>query len=164
MKKKLLILSLLSLSLITLCSIQTAYAYFTTYASARGQANIHLGYDTIIEEELDNMTKHISVRSEEGSIPVYVRVRYFAPEGYSVIPSSVGNQWIYDAASGYWYYPSILLAGETTPNLDLLINVPNDQLQDFNVIVVSESVPVTYDAQGNPEAANWNQTVVIDRS
>lgn len=164
MKKNTLILSLLSLSLIVLCSIQSTYAYFTTYASARGEANIHLGYDTVIEEELDHMTKHISVRSEEGSIPVYVRVRYFAPAGYRVVASSVGNQWIYDEASGYWNYTQILNAAETTGNLDILIDVPNDQMQDFNVIVVSESVPVTYDSQGNPEAPNWNQNVVIDRS
>lgn len=162
MKKKTLILSLLSLSLIVLCSVQSAYAYFTTYTSARGEASLHLGYDTTIVEELDNMTKHISVRSEEGSIPVYVRVRYFAPAGYTVTPSSVGNQWIQNG--DYWYYSNILLAGESTSNLDLLINVPNDQLQDFNVIVVSESVPVTYDATGNPEPANWNQPVEIDRS
>lgn len=164
MKK--LYLSLASLAAVAVlgASLGVAWAYFTTYAEAKGGYLLRLGSETRIEEEFTNWTKHLSVSNNEGSGPVYVRARAFCGSAYTLTYSSGSGKWR-DGGDGFYYYDEILYGGQTADPLDVRIDgIPADgDLEDgdgFNVVVVYESTPVAYDGDGNPKPADW--TAVLD--
>ena len=175
-------LSLLAAATVLTVGVNSALAYFTTYTTAEGGIPIHLGDRTEIEESFSNKIKHITITSEAGSEPVYIRARAFCTRyGYSY-QSVVDGAWtenpgdnhrIPDADKGqYWYYTSIVKGGESTSTLDVIIDIPSQTdpavpgqpaLEDgdsFNVIVIYESTPVRYDENGNPYA-DWNEKLDV---
>ena len=60
-----------------------AMAYFTTYVTAAGGHPVTLGYETQIEEEVENMTKHIVI-ANTGESDCYVRVKVFSGSQFPV--------------------------------------------------------------------------------
>ncbi len=150
-----------------------AWAYFTTYTSASGGYAIELGSETRIEEEYSDHTKHVVV-SNDGINPVYVRARAFSGSRYTLSYSSADGGW-QAGGDGYYYY-SDFLPGVTTAEdgsaivaktSELLVRIefPEDAEagEECNVVVIYESVPVQYDAEGNalaPQAADWTKELI----
>ncbi len=134
-----------------------AWAYFTTYAEAQGGQNLELGDWTEIEEDFYDWTKHVSIVSEPGSQPVYIRAKAFCGGDYLLEYSSESGKWE-PGGDGYYYYGDILNGGETAEELLVRIQgIPADEeLEDgdsFNVVVIYESAPVRYGADGTPLAS-----------
>lgn len=138
-----------------------ANAYFTTYAEAQGGAAVRLGDRTEIEETCSDWTKSVVITSSPDSQPVYVRARAFCGSSYELEYSSESGKWE-QGDDGYFYYSDILYGGESTDVLEVRIgNVPEEPEdgQEFNVVVVYESTPVRYDADGE---AYGDWTAVLD--
>ena len=161
MKKRQLLLPVLAFLLALSASLGTAWAYFTTYAEAKGGQVIHLGGGTEIHEEFSSWTKRIRISSEEGSQPVYVRVKAFAGSQYKL--EYYGEDWT-AAADGFWIYDGILSGGGVTSELEIHIGgIPvNDDLKDgltLHVPVVYETTLVLYGPDGSPLPPDWSSVL-----
>lgn len=161
MKHKFLLPAALTLALILGVSVQSAMAYFTTYASAEGGYSIALpGSDTDVGEDFSSWQKRVVVSNAEGSMPVFVRARAFSGDAYTLTYS--GEGWA-PGEDGYYYYNAMLAGGEVTAELLVHIDgVPTGAQpgDNFNVIVVYETTPVLYDEAGMAYA-DWS--VTLDR-
>lgn len=138
-------------------TVGSAMAYFTTYATASGGAEVSLGFtQTVPGEEIVDWTKRIVVQNT-GDTDCYVRVRLFAGEKYQEGLDISGEGWV-QGEDGYFYHRDVVPAGGSTSQLSAGID-HMDSEEDFNVIVVQESTPVLYDENGDPYA-DWN--VILD--
>lgn len=162
MKKKSLILTALVLALALTVSVSGVWAYFTTYAEARGGLTIHLGSHQDFHEEFSEWTKRLSVTNTEGYDDIYVRAKAFGPAQYPL--EYEGENWTPGPESeGYYYYLLPVPVGESTSVLNVRITgIPEDvdDGESFNVVVIYESIPVPYDEDGNPIPpleADWSQ-------
>ncbi len=187
MKKLYLTMAALLLALVVCTAVGTAWAYFTTYAEARGGYPIELSEPSEptttpeptpspeptppptpptpeeptppVEETFSAWTKHVSITNNE-SFPVFVRARAFCGSTYTLTYTAPEGGWTGPDASG-WYEYGPLEAGASTKKLDIKIgNVPDDPEdgETFNVTVVYEYVPVQYTAAGAPYA-DWTLTL-----
>ena len=152
-------------------------AYFTTYARAEGSVTLQLHHDEEIHEEFDSWTKRITVTSDAGAVPVFVRAKGFAGSQFKLEYSAdPAGSWV-EGPDKYWYYTQILNAGQTTSELDVKISggladmkkVKNGET--FDVVVVYESTPVvfTLDDSGNSvpatafnDKATWTRKVDVN--
>lgn len=142
---------------IAAAGIGEAWAYFTTYATAQGGYTIHLGYETVIEESYLAGKKSVEISNEVGSEPVYIRVKAFSGEKYELEYEPKSDSWRLDQTDGYWYYDEIVYGGDKTAALKVEIKMPKKPAEDeleFNVVVIYESTPVKYKADGTPYA-DW---------
>lgn len=138
-------------------TVGKAAAYFTTYATATGGAEVDLGFTrTEPNEEVYDWTKHVQI-DNTGDYACYVRVKAIAGEKFQSGLVISGEGWTL-GDDGYYYYKDLIPAGQSTPQTDqLLVKIDNmDSQEDFNVVVVQECAPVLYDENGNPYA-DWNQ-------
>lgn len=140
-------------------SIQGAMAYFTTYVTARGGYPVTLGTNTEIQEDVRDMTKHITI-SNTGETECYVRVKVFSGDQieiqYSGAVAENGDQfWTLDS-DGYWYYRDIVPVGEATEELLAEIVIPDEYKDSFNVVVVQECTAVLYDDNNEPYS-DWSR-------
>lgn len=168
--KKSLCLAGAALCLAGSVTVGSAIAYFTTYATASGTAEVSLGFtETEPEENFVNGAKHILIKNT-GPSDCFVRVRILYGEQYEPYIHIDGKNWEERQETGeggeeirYFYYKNLLPAGEKMAEEDELlaqINVREIQnTDDFNVIVIQECTPVLYDEQGN-SYADWN--VILD--
>lgn len=160
MKKAKYFLVLLALVMVMTAGIGRAWAYFTTYASAKGVIPITLGDKTEIKEEFSRWEKRVTIVSDANSEPVYIRAKAFGSGSYPLVYS--GEGWTI-GEDGYYYYNEIVPGGGHTSVLSVKIeNVPTEDVEDgtsFNVIVIYESTPVMYREDGTPYA-DW--TVILD--
>ena len=144
----------LAVGLVCISSVQNANAYFTTYVSAKGGYEVSWKHKEDIHEEFKDWSKYVTITSEAGSVPVYVRVKAFAGSTYQLVYE--GDKWTYK--DGYYYYNSELPGGGTTEALRVGIdNIPVNPKDgmNFNVVVVYETIPVQYGV--NPWDADWTQ-------
>lgn len=136
-----------------------ALAYFTTYATATGSAPFYMrDVETEIDEAFYDMTKDIQIVNT-GEEAAYVRVRVYTGSAFSIdyTPSENWRQ-----EGGYWYYDSVLQPGERTSSLKAKIALPEGAntedgiaVETFDVIVIDEFVPASYDSDGKPYA-DWD--------
>ena len=182
MKKKRLFLTALALVLVLSAGIGGAYAYFTTYAQAEGGLPIALGNQREFTEDFSNWTKTLVVSNKTDRVDdIYVRARVFWPEKLYLGPertpielkcTPTGDGWS-GPIDSYYYYTASVKPGESTTKLTVQIDgLPKDGSEDFkklqegdafNVIVVYESIPVVYNADGTPVApteADWTRELV----
>ena len=158
---KVIAMSAAALGMTAALTIESSMAYFTTYVSAGGSMTVSLGAQTTIhEDQVTDMTKHISVRNTSDSNECFVRVKIFCGGefsiGYPKESDVIANEDWYFGDDGYIYYKPILKSGELTSVLDAKIFVPEGfDREDFNVVVIQECTPVVYDASGNA-SADWN--------
>lgn len=151
----------LAVGLVCISSVQNANAYFTTHVTAKGGYEVSWRHREEITEKFVDWNKYITITSEDGSVPVYVRVKAFAGNSYQLVYEGTG--WTYNNADGYCYYDSVLQGGGTATGLRVGINnVPVNPKEgmDFNVVVVYETIPVQYGTDGSmvgPEQADWTQ-------
>lgn len=156
------LISLAALLILT-AGIKEAWGYFTTYAEAKGGGRISLGYETEIKEEVSTWTKTVTISNKSGSQPVYVRVKAFCGNEFTLDYS--GTNWS-KGAEDYWYYNGIVYGGAAAEALSVGINnIPADAKEgdEFNVVVIYESTPVRYDTAGNPYA-DWSATLDSGRT
>lgn len=163
------LLTAAAIMMILSAAMGTAWAYFTTYATARGGVTISLGHEDEITEKFSNWKKTLKIASKEGSsVPVYVRARgYYADNATSPLNYS-GTNWI-DGGDGWQYYTQVLEPEGVAD--DLIVSIPPREKgsmsgykenDTFNVIVVYESTEVQLDDDGNriaPEKADWSRKV-----
>ena len=176
MKKRQYLPALIAVILVLTAGIGTTFAYFTTYARATGGHKVVLGEETEIQEEVYERTKHVQIRAIEGSVPVFVRVKAFAPSQYDL--DFEGGSWTEgpndaskaEGTSNWWYYNTALEAPaedgdeersfSLTDELQIHIgNIPGDPENGdtFDVIVVyevisadGEMVPMNEEAWSTP--------------
>lgn len=151
-----------AIALIGGASVHSAMAYFTTYVTAKGGHPVTLGTQTSIEEEVEDMTKHIVI-SNTGESECYVRVKVFSGSQYTIQFSGAvdeeGNPyWSLNQEDGYWYYKDILAVGEETEELLAKIEFPEEWKESFDIVVIQECTPVLYDESGTPYA-DWNRVI-----
>ena len=152
------VLTIAAILLVLATSVGLAGAFFSDYEHAIGQATFTLGGDTTIEEKVHDTEKTITIHNR-GEGDVFVRVSVFGPEEMTV---SAGEGW-QQGSDGFWYYQNVLpFSGseekDMTPPLEASIkDVPvSVDLSELDIIVVHESVPVVYDADGKADfAASW---------
>ena len=159
MKKGTKLLAVLALVLVLGASIPPAMAYFTGSIHAESRKVLTLGSTTNVGETFGEWTKNVTVANTQG-VEVYVRVRAYAPDtvaGETVTLTYSGIGW---SANGEWQqYASPVAAEQSSGPLTVTISgVPAgaEAGTDFHVVVVYESVPVTYGEDGNPLAADWS--------
>lgn len=141
-------------------SVGNAMAYFTTNAFAAGTQTVSLGAKTTIEEEFSNWTKRITIKNISDKNACYVRVKAFCGSQFAIEYSSTEGDWEQRDGDDYWYYTKVVPAGGETSQLLAHITVPEEQKDDFNVVVIQECTPALYDAGGNPYA-DWTQKVDV---
>ena len=163
MKRNTLILSLVALVLVICAGMGTTWSYFSTYAETAGGVPIAFNDRTEIiriEEEFSDWTKHVVLKSDANSNPVFVRVKAFSGLPYDLTYYAPFGNWTL-GDDGFYYYNEILNGGGSTNELQIRINnVPANAADkdNFNVVVVYEYTPVLYAADGTAYA-DWNARV-----
>lgn len=158
MKKKTWFLAAAAVILALTAAVDDAWAYFTTYAQAKGGYTLSLGDKTTVEEEFSAWTKHVVIANSEDSEPVYVRVKAFCGSEYALVYSDENGKWS-PGGDGYYYYKDVVNGGGATDELLVKIEqVPEDvsDASQFHVVIVYETVPVLYREDGTPYA-DWTQ-------
>lgn len=168
MKKRTVFLALIAVVLVLSTGIGSALAYFSTYAVAEGGYTIHLGDETDIEETFSGWTKHVTVSNKEGSEPVLVRAKAFCGKEFEqyLVYSDESGKWA-PGADGYYYYSDPLKGGEFTEELLVAFRgIPDsdEELAEFNVVVIYESTPVRYDSNGDIIRDCWDIKLDTGRS
>lgn len=136
-------------------TIGTTLAYFTAYATENGRKEIVLGAKTEIREEITDLDKSIKIYNE-GPSEAFVRVKVFYPEFDDErlkVEITANEGW--NMNDGWYVYERPLKAEETTPTeLYVKVTVSEGFGQDFNILVVHESVQPSY--EGKHPYPNWN--------
>lgn len=156
--------------------VESAMAYFTTFATAKGEVQMNLEFSNTIPKEdvsIGNGYATKAIRIENtGNEDCYVRVKAFAGDKYELYYSEENSQIMTGAqakwtpgADGFYYYSDILTTTDPGNKTSVLyvkipLEVPvegsNDLPDDFNVIIIQESTPVPYDDNGKPKPADWS--------
>jgi hypothetical protein len=147
-----------------------AMAYFTTYVIAEGGRELELGFTTTVPaEEIREGAKLITIQNT-GSNDCYVRVKVFAGSMVSLTFAEGESDLSWTAGKdGYYYWKRILQAGpegqgEVTGTLKIKIDCGDTTMDSFNVIVVQECTPVTFDENGEPltwDKVDWDRTADV---
>ena len=152
MKKRQIVLFALAITLVLCSTIGTSFAYFTTYVTAKGGYVIKAS--PTITEPLIEKAKNIQIINSENASPVFVRVQVFCGEEFIPALTVEGEGWTYNASDEYYYYNTPLDAGEPTEVLFAKIGDLPERVKDnddFNIIVVYESVLAVFDSEGRPD-------------
>ena len=153
MNKKKIFITIVALLLIVGIAVPSALAYFSTYVRVKGGVPVTLGESTQLKEEkTPDGGKHVVITAAEGSDPVFIRVKAFAPSDVQGLVNYEGEGWTEE--DGYWYYGESIKDGESA-SID--ITVDTDSLEDrdeFDLIVVYEYVPAQ--ADGETLYADWD--------
>lgn len=152
-KQKIVWLAAAALLLVGSISLPKVMAYFTTYASAGGGVEINISNTTNeVEEKVDGLIKEIRLENTSAQ-EEYVRVKVFCGSEFSLTYTNESGKWS-QGEGDYWYYSDIVKPGEITEPLLAAITVPEGHKDNFDVIVVEESVPVLY-AEDGSTYADW---------
>ena len=163
------LLTCLALVLLLGASAGPSHSYFTTYVTAQGGYTIHLeDVDTDVLDEVEGNVKSVQIIST-GEDACYVRVRLFC--GESVDLDFQGEGWTY-YDDGYYYYSEKLgPAGSENPAdrttvLSITMKAKDGMDKDYDVIVISECIPVLTMEDGSewantPQNPGWNQRLEV---
>lgn len=159
------ILTSLGLCVALAIPVGSAWAYFTSYASTYGSQELHLSAETQITEEFDSWTKHVSIQNSADSVPVFVRVKALSGSTYQLQYTGEDNWTPGPDAEGFYYYNLPVEPGEATSVLDIKISgipLTPQEGDQFNVVVIYETTPVLYRADGTPYA-DWSKKLDTGR-
>lgn len=81
------LLTAVAVMLVLSAVMGSAWAYFTTYARAKGGYPILLGHEEHDEEKFSDWQKKLSITISEDSRPVYLRARAFCSDQYPLLYS-----------------------------------------------------------------------------
>lgn len=144
-KRSKIYLLVVALVLVLSMTVGLTMAYFSDHTEAKGGKKVALGGQTTIEEKQYDNKKEITILNT-GETDVVVRVAAYGPFeiGYE------GSGWT-DGKDGYWYYNSVLPAGEPSSTITASWKIPEgtDLGDDYNVVVIQESEQAVYDKTGN---------------
>ena len=164
----------IAVMLIMSATMGSAWAYFTSYAKAKGGVTLKLGHQETVDEDFYRWEKTIDITSTKDSNAVYLRVKAFCAE-YEVSYKNTQN-WS-DGGDGWLYYGKTLAPGtslsgsgdELKAFIDM--NTPDEALEDgktFNVIIVYESMEVQYEEktgrQLSAQEADWSRELETTRT
>ena len=164
MRRTKLTITTLAVVLVLGMGVGTAWAYFTDSSTAEGSVPITVQPTTTITEENGPGTKTIRIRNTGENVPAYVRVRVYAASDLRADAS--GNGWA--GSIGSWFeYAEPLAVGAETESLVVSFELKHAYNEaegtegardgdETNIIAVFECIPVTYDEDGNPLPASWN--------
>jgi predicted ribosomally synthesized peptide with SipW-like signal peptide len=139
------ILTVIAAALVLSLSMGLTFAYFSDFEAAKGGAQLTLGSQTHIDEEVSDKGKTIVIQNT-GTTDVVVRVGVYGPSTMSVTDVS-GDKWEYD--NGFWYYTEVIKVDGESTRLVAEIKAPKGQIDNFDVVVVQECAQVVYDKEGN---------------
>lgn len=149
------VLAIVAALILCIATVSFAAAYFTDYENARGGAVIDLAGQTLINEEMDQNNKMVTI-TNTGETDMIVRVHVFSDDGRTDVTNS--EDWI-KGEDGWYYYRYILAGGkdgadgESTSELYVTVNTDDpNAAPDFDVLVVHESSMAVYDGQSDPDA------------
>lgn len=127
---------------IAVMSSAVCYAYFTDYEEAKGGAVVHLNGSSEIHEEADDDGKVVEIENT-GETDLLVRAGIY---GDNLTVEAPSEDWI-EGSDGFWYYKSILKAGEKTSRINVTIDKKKaeEEGHDFDIVVIHESARVIYD-------------------
>ena len=162
MKNKTLLLAFVAVALVAAMGIAPAWAYFTDSDTVAGAIPVKVKPKTDIYESYKEGVKHVVVTNDaDSSMPVYVRARVYASNVFTLTIS--GESWT-GPTEEWYYYDGIVDPGGETTQLDIKVEFPPYKSatqptgaefgDNYNVVVMYESTPVQYDAEGNPYA-DW---------
>lgn len=159
------LLTCLALVLLLGASVGPSHSYFTTYVTALGGYTLYLeNVDTDVWDDVEGNVKSVQILST-GEDECYVRVRLFYPEGLDIVVNAPG--WTYYPEDGYYYYDAKLgpkgseNPSDKTSMMTITIDAKEGLDLDYDVIVVSECIPVLNREDGTPwpntpENPGWN--------
>lgn len=165
------LIALLAIILAAGTGIGTAWAYFTTFATAKGSYTLKLGDRSDIEEDVTEGKKEVAISVSDDSQPVFIRLKAFSGEEYSLKYQSESDKWTEDE-DGYWYYLAPVEANGKTDKLIIYIldkdgkKIDASKVEDgtkFNIIVVYETTPAIYAADGTA-TADWTSKVKVNKT
>lgn len=136
-------------------NVKSAMAYFTTYVTASGGHPIsYTVTEPQIGEEFDGGHKIVVARNA-GTVDCYIRVRAFAGSQFVLTyPEGTHDGWM-ESEGGFWEYIEVVPAGGETTPLRIEIIRPEGLEGDYDVTVVQECTPVTWQPDGTPNAPDW---------
>jgi hypothetical protein len=173
-KKKYVALLIVIAALVFSASIGGALAYFSTYTTAMGGYPVALDNNPTPEEWYKDGLKHLTIKNT-GDGPIFVRAKAVVTDG--VTPEyqesanwTVNNLSGADDGAGYYYYGKALEgknaeteAEKITSELLIKITFPTQPKiegktkyeigDEMNVLVLFESVPAMYKADGTEDFA-----------
>lgn len=79
------LLTAVAVMLVLSAVMGSAWAYFTTYARAKGGYPIVLGHEEHDDEKFSNWEKELSITVSKDSRPVYLRARAFCSDDYPLL-------------------------------------------------------------------------------
>ena len=143
------LLVFVSLILLVTVMVPNALAYFSTYTQTKGMKIITVGDESQIEEkEVKNGIKSIVISADDGSSPIFVRVKAIHITGITTSTST--SDW--SKVDDYYYYAYPLDGFNDTSYsksvaLELAVNIPADIKdrvgEEVHVVVVYEAIPAT---------------------
>ena len=148
--KRYLVLLVCLVLCISVAGISRSSAYFTTYTKAIGGRHVVAKDTRTVPEETpeDYGKKKVVAVSNTGEVPCWARVKVIHASQLDV-DIDVGEGW--SERNGYYYYGRILQPGEkTADNITVSVTADKEKIAtDFNVVVITESIPVTYNEDGS---------------
>ena len=159
MKNRKLLITALSLILCLTVSIGLAVAYFTDYEAAKGGAVLQLSGQTEIEETVKETGKEIAIKNT-GETEMVTRVMIIGDES-KVTKIDLGADWTGPDEDGWYYYNKALKPagqdGDTTSLIKATIELgEDDDIKDFDVIVVHESARAVYNGDAVDIQGSWD--------
>ena len=172
--KKYIALFVCALALVASAGVSRTNAYFTARTEAIGHLKVSAKIvRTVPVEEGEELQKVIKVQNT-GEADCWARVKLVYPSTVNVeVQPSIANDPNWKNVGEYWYYMKILpkptgtapSLSETSIKADVTIKDGDlkDVLSEFNVIVVTECIPVMdYEVSEPPiEADGWAQEFKI---
>ena len=147
------ILLVIAMILVLSLSAGMTFAYFSDHTEAKGDAKISLSGKTEIVEKYDEDQKVVSIKNI-GDTDVLVRVAIYAPADTEITYSD--SDWI--KIGDYYYYKDILEKDATTKSdITASISGPEGVVENFDVVVVNECIPVTYEGDSIYIPDDWAQ-------
>lgn len=114
------LLTAVAVMLVLSAVMGSAWAYFTTYARAKGGYPIVLGHEEHDDEKFSNWEKTLSITVSKDSRPVYLRARAFGSDDYPLLLSDAEipdaatdneqlphENWKLGADGEWWYYTKL---------------------------------------------------------
>lgn len=171
MKRKLLPVASLVVALVLGMGIVPAGAYFTDSDAANGGIEVTVKPSTEIYEYVNDGVKEVTIKSNDDSkIDVFVRAGALTSLGLKEPIAGTnwtgpdGADWLGPDGYGWYYYSEPLAPGASTESLRVAVEYPKVKGEgdiegavlgdNANVIVLYESTPVLYKADGTPYA-DW---------
>ena len=153
------LLAVLALVLVLQCGVGESMAYFTTYATAKGDFWLNLGSSSQIRERMIEWDKYIQIENT-GETASFVRIKVFAGSAYELTYTDMSSGKWKLAQDGYWYYSEYIEPGAMTDELVVSIELPEELASSFNVTVIQESTPMVYGEDGAPYA-DWTMNADV---